>query len=850
MPTMTTKKKHDKRGKAAPWLPDSLLGADAASPGKRRGPKTETTAKRAGRPTAAGKGVAPAGKRGGTTKAAGAAPSSVEPSKPSDLRHGAAARPARRRTSAAAAGNDLHDPHAEREAMRYERPIASREALLQFLTERGEPLPVEQIADALGLTAPDRFEALSRRLAAMVRDGQLLVNRRGAYAPAARLDLIPGVVIANADGFGFLRPDAGGDDLFLPPKEMRSVLHGDRVLAALTGVDARGRREGAIVEVLERRTTRLVGRYSESDGVSLVLPDDRRIHQDIVIPPDSRGGARAGQIVVAEITAPPARTRPPFGRVVAVLGDALTASLVVEMAIQSHGIPHQWPTEVLDEATQVHVEVVPGDGADRVDLRQVPLVTIDGETAKDFDDAVYCEQNRSGFRLVVAIADVSHYVKPGTALDDEATRRATSVYFPGFVVPMLPETLSNGICSLKPNVERMCFVCDMQVDFEGNVTRSRFYEAIMRSHARLTYTQVWAAIGEGDADARAELGSVLPHVERLHQLYRVLARARSRRGAIEFDTQEVEFAIGPTGEVVQAAPVERNDAHKLIEECMIAANVEAARFLLKKKIAAPYRVHDKPPESKYADLLEFLAEFRIRMPGWDKLEPQHFTSALQKARKRTDAALIETVLLRAQALAVYQPQNIGHFGLALDAYAHFTSPIRRYPDLLVHRAIKHLLVGGRGEDFHYAPHEMAALSLHCSECGRRADEAEREVDERYRCAWMERHVGAEFDGVISGVASFGVFIELVESRVSGLVHVTQLPNDYYHFDPIRKTMTGEHVGLELRLGDPVRVLVLRASLEDRKIDFRLVSHQGEPVGQQGGWRKPARQFGARGKRGR
>ncbi len=783
-----------------PWLPESLTRAAAPNAGARP-PRKQDAAPAA----------AKAGARGGG-RGKGPGQSGAKPA-PAPGRGGAR----------------LHDPQAEREALRYEHPIVSREALLEFLSAQGEPMDAESIARALRLTAPDRFEALSRRLAAMVRDGQLLVNRRGGYAPAARLDLIPGVVIANADGFGFLRPDGGGDDLFLPPRQMRDVLHGDRVLVALAGVDARGRREGAVVEVLERRTTRLVGRYAERDGIGLVLPDDRRVHQDIVIAPAERGGARSGQIVVCEITAQPERGRPPFGRVLTVLGDALTPSLVVEMAIHGHGLPHEWPQAALEEASRVPLQVPAADAEGRVDLRGVPLVTIDGETAKDFDDAVWCEPSKGGFRLIVAIADVSHYVRPGTAVDDEAAKRATSVYFPGFVVPMLPETLSNGICSLNPKVDRLCFACDMQIDHDGVVQSSRFYEAVMRSHARLTYTQVWAAIGEGDAAAIGQVGSLMPQLERLHQLYRLLAKQRSARGAIEFDSQEIEFRLGPAGEVVQAEPTQRNDAHRLIEECMIAANVEAAKFLLRKALPTPFRVHDRPPQSKYDDLLEFLKEFGLKLPGWEKVEPRDFTALLKKVRKRPDAALLETVLLRSQALAVYQPENIGHFGLALEAYAHFTSPIRRYPDLLVHRAIKHALAGGKAADFKYAEHEMAALALHCSECGRRADEAEREVDERYRCAWMERHVGAEFAGVVSGVTSFGLFIELSESRINGLVHVTQLPNDYYHFDPARKLMSGERSGLQVRLGDAVRVLVLRASLEEQKIDFRLTEHAGKPV---------------------
>ncbi|HVV98655.1 MAG TPA: VacB/RNase II family 3'-5' exoribonuclease, partial [Rhodanobacteraceae bacterium] len=476
----------------------------------------------------------------------------------------------------------MHDPFAEREASRYERPIPSREAILAFLERNGQLMKAEAIARELGLdTAPD-FDALTKRLAAMLRDGQLIQNRRGGYGVASKLDLTPGSVIANAEGYGFLRPDEGGDDLYLSPAEMRKVLHGDRVLASVVGVDRRGRRQGAIVEVLERRSPRLVGRVIEENGLVLVTPDDRRLHQDVLIAPGKERGARSGQIVVVEITDQPTAQRGPMGRILAVLGERLTPSLVVEMAIASHGLPQEWPAAALREAADVSPEVQLAEIAGRVDLRELPLVTIDGADARDFDDAVHAEPNANGFRLVVAIADVSHYVKPGTALDAEAYNRATSVYFPGFVVPMLPETLSNGICSLNPRVERLCMVCDMQVDRSGEVVRSKFYPAVMRSAARLTYTRVWQAIGERNADACEELADVLPQLRHLHQLYKVLAKARQRRGAIDFESSEVEFRLAPSGEVVQLGAYERNDAHKLIEECMIAANVEAAKFLHKR----------------------------------------------------------------------------------------------------------------------------------------------------------------------------------------------------------------------------------------------------------------------------
>ncbi|MEL4890261.1 ribonuclease R [Xanthomonas protegens] len=716
----------------------------------------------------------------------------------------------------------IQDPYAAREAERYAQPIASREAILQLLERCDGPQTLDELAEQLGLTEPTRKEALSKRLGAMLREAQVVQNRRGGYAPLQQTNLIPGVVIANPDGFGFLRPDEGGDDLFLPPYEMRKVLHGDRALANVTGIDRRGRREGSIARVLERGLTRLIGRFSLEAGIAFVVPDDKRIQRNVQIPADAVGEARDGQLVVCELTSAPDARRPPIGKIIAVLGDKLTPSLLVEAAIHGHELPYEFPQEVLDEAAAVPLTVEPAAIKGRVDLRQTPLVTIDGADAKDFDDAVFCESNADGFRLVVAIADVSHYVRPGTPLDTEAVKRATSVYFPGFVVPMLPETLSNGICSLNPKVDRMCFVCDMQIDRQGEVAGARFYEAVMNSHARLTYEQVWQAVGEKDEQVRKDVAAVLPQLERLHQLYQILAKARARRGAIEFETAEVRFVLDNTGEVTQAGMLVRNDAHKLIEECMIAANVAAARYLLETHIPAPFRVHERPPESKYADLLEFLKEFKLSLPAWSKVVPGDYTKLLKKVRERPDAALLESVLLRSQSMAVYSPDNAGHFGLALEAYAHFTSPIRRYPDLLVHRAIKYALTRGAPDKYLYAPRAMAALALQCSERERRADEAEREVDERYRAAWMEKHVGGQFDGVVSGVTSFGLFVELDQSKVNGLIHVTQLPQDYYQFDATRKTLTGERRGREFRLGDRVRILVLKASMEERKIDFRLV----------------------------
>ncbi|EIL89080.1 RNase R [Rhodanobacter fulvus Jip2] len=749
-------------------------------------------------------------------------PPESSPAKKSGRRAPRAAAPADKRNRAAIGA--VRDPQAEREARRYDRPIPSREAILALLEERGELLTEARIAEALQIIEEVDLEALRKRLAAMVRDGQLLLGRRGGYAPTQKLDLIAGRVLANAEGYGFLRPDEGGEDLYLSPQQMRAVMHGDRVLASVVGIDRRGRRQGAIAEVLERRSPRLVGRVVIENGVTLVTPDDRRLHLDVLIKPGEDQGAQSGQIVVAEITDPPTAQRGPMGVIRAVLGERLQPSLVVEMAIASHDLPHEWPAAVLRDAAQVESVVSAAEREGRTDIRKLPLVTIDGADARDFDDAVYAEPKRGGgWRLIVAIADVSHYVQVGNALDREAYERSTSTYFPGFVVPMLPETLSNGICSLMPKVERMCMVCDMVVDADGAVSKAKFYDAVMLSHARLTYDKVWQAVGLKDADARHEVADVLPQLENLHALYKAMAAQRKRRGAIDFETPEVKFRLDNTGSVESMGATERNDAHKLIEECMIAANVQAALFLEKKKIPALFRAHEPPPAEKYEDLQQFLREFKLRMPPVDEVTPADFSEILALVHDRPERELIQNVLLRSQSMAAYQPENRGHFGLALTAYAHFTSPIRRYPDLLVHRAIRYALTGRKPADYTYSPSDMAAMAIHCSQRERRAEEAERDVDERFKCAWMAKHVGEEFDGVVTGVTSFGLFVELDASKVSGLVHISQLANDYYHFDATRKLLKGERTGAQFRLGDHVRIQVLRASLEDRKIDFRLVA---------------------------
>ncbi|HEB77193.1 MAG TPA: ribonuclease R [Methylothermaceae bacterium] len=717
----------------------------------------------------------------------------------------------------------IPDPYAEREAKKYGRPIPSRELILELLESKKIPLSFGEVAEALGVTDPVDLEALERRLKAMERDGQLLRNRQGRYCLINRRDLISGRVIAHPDGFGFLRPDEGGEDLFLSPKEMRQVFHGDRVVACITGVDRRGRREGSIVEILERAHERIVGRLFVERGVAYVVPDNKRITHDVLIPEEYLDGAKPGQIVVAEIIEQPSKRRQPIGRIVEVLGEHMAPGMEIEVAIRAFDIPHEWPEAVLEEAAGYGSDVPEADKQGRVDLRKLPLVTIDGEDARDFDDAVYCQPTPKGWRLIVAIADVSHYVQPESALDQEAFNRGNSVYFPRHVIPMLPEILSNELCSLVPHKDRLCMVCEMLVNREGRVIRSRFYEGVMRSHARLTYTEVAAMLVDKDPAMRAKYRDLLPHLEELYAVYHALRRARERRGAMDFETEEYRIIFGKERKIERLERVVRTDAHKLIEECMIAANAATARFLDRRKIPYLRRIHEGPDPEKVAEVRQFLAELGLKLPGGTRPEPGDFMAVLRQAQGRPDYHLIQTVLLRTMPPAVYSPDKKGHFGLALDAYTHYTSPIRRYPDLLTHRAIRHALRGGRPEEFFYSEPQLHAIGEHCSMTERRADEASWDVIAWLKCEYMRDKVGEEFEGVISAVTSFGFFVELKDIYVEGLVHISTLGQDFYHFDPLRHCLVGERTHIAYRIGDVVRVKVARVDLDERKIDLELVA---------------------------
>jgi len=719
------------------------------------------------------------------------------------------------------------DPRFKDESARYAEPVPSRELLLMKLSEARQPLGFDALAKQLGIGEGAERQALSKRLGAMVRDGQLLLNRADEYCLIDRLPVIVGTVSGHRDGFGFLVPDDGGDDLFLPYREMRMLMHGDRAAARVTGRDERGRPEGAVVEVLERRTKQVAGRFSLEGGIGFVVPDNRRISQRVVVPREQAGPARHGDLAVVEIVEQPSRNRDPVGRVLRVLPEGGGAATAIDLAIASHGLSHEFPEEVLREAGKYGRDVSAASLADREDLRGLALITIDGEDARDFDDAVWAEENASGFRLIVAIADVSHYVRPGMALDAQARLRATSVYFPNRVLPMLPEQLSNHLCSLMPKVDRLCMVCDMQVGRSGAISRSRFYAAVMRSAARLTYTQVAAQLEGRDPGARGELAPVLPVIECLHRVYKSLRKHRETRGALDFEAPEVKVLVDADGSVTDIREYPRNDAHRLIEECMIAANVEAAGFLKKHRLPALFRIHGKPDEERMEELKRFLSMRGVHLDITGDLEPSRLQKTLKLIAGRPDAGVLENAIIRSLPQALYQPMNIGHFGLALAEYAHFTSPIRRYPDLLVHRGIRHALAGGTAANFDHSPREMETLGQECSMRERRADEAARSVVAWLKCEYMQPRVGEEFDAVATGVTEFGVFVQLKQMQIDGLVHVTSLPRDYFRFHEKDRTLVGERTKLRFSIGDEMRVRLIRVDSAERKIDFEHVAKTGE-----------------------
>ena len=733
------------------------------------------------------------------------------------------------------------DPEAEIEAQRYSNPIASRTAILSLLRKAGEPMKIKRIAKKIGLTEKYQIEALEKRLRAMRRDGQIMVDRQGYFGLTDKFHLLHCKVQGHSDGYGFAIPNSENDDVYLNSEQMRLVFDQDEVLVKVTNIDRRGRQEGQIVEILKRAHKSLVGRYYRENGVGFVLPDNRRISNEILVASSERKKAETGQIVEVEITNYPTKRLSARGKIVEVLGGHLDPGLEIEVAIRSHDIPCSWTDHVLAEASSFEQPNL-SEIESRFDLRGRAFVTIDGEDARDYDDAVYCEEKDDGWHLWVAIADVSHYVRPNTALDEEAINRGNSVYFPDRVVPMLPENLSNGLCSLLPLEDRLALVCEIHINRQGESNHFAFYESVIKSKARLTYGQVYNILeGNDDLEGNPDVNS---NLLRLFDLYKTLAEARSKRGAIDFDTVETRIIFDDFRKIEKILPIERNYAHRLIEECMLCANLAAAKFLEANRVPTLYRVHEGPTAEKLVNLRLFLGELGLDLKGREKPSPIDYQRILAQVERRQDSSIIQIMLLRSLKQAVYQPDNKGHFGLNYTTYSHFTSPIRRYPDLLVHRAIRSVIVNTKKEEIHnssssenkkkyseklypYDLEKMIVFGEKFSMTERRADDATREVQQWLKCEYLSNRIGMKYSGTVSGVANFGLFIELKDIHIDGLLHVTSLPRDYYAFDASRQRLSGERTGMHFSIGDQLEVLVAMVNLEDKKIDLELASKSKE-----------------------
>jgi ribonuclease R len=733
-------------------------------------------------------------------------------------------------------------PHRNRKPARFDaapkrHSSRSGNVISDALRDAGKPLKLDELAESLRKTGASARERLTEELEKMVHAGEIVRNRRDEYCLRERLPLIVGAISAHRDGHGFVMPDDRSPPIYLAPRQMLEVIHGDRVAARISGQDFKGRPEGTIVEVLERGTQEIVGRLYDESGICFVVPDNPRIGHRVLIPRDRLEDAKAGQVVLVKLIEQPSRTAQPLGHIARVLGEHAAPGMETEIAIHSHGLPFEFPREALTEAERFGSTVSAAAKRDREDIRELPLVTIDGEDARDFDDAVWCEAVRGGWRLMVAIADVASYVAPDSALDREAKHRGTSVYFPNRVLPMLPEALSNGLCSLNPQVDRLCLVCEMRVNEAGKVTRSRFFEGLMRSRARLTYTKVAAFLANPAAVQDEEVRALGPELSQLHAVFRALHRARLQRGALDFDAPELKVRFDADGRVAAFVEYTRNDAHRLIEECMIAANVQAARFLKKHRIPTLYRVHGQPEEDRLEQLRQFLQGFGIHLPTDRELEPKDLSAVLQRVLGNEEAQLIETVVVRSLPQAVYQPANIGHFGLALPEYAHFTSPIRRYPDLMVHRGIRHVLQGGNAESFGWSPNTMAELGTQCSFTERRADDATRDALSWLKCEYMQDKIGEEFDALVTSVVDFGLFVRVKGLQIDGLVHVSALGADYFARDKSGFRMVAARSGRVFRLGDHLRVRLINVIIDERKIDFELAEASSSQRAIRGPWQR-------------
>jgi ribonuclease R len=707
--------------------------------------------------------------------------------------------------------------------------------ITQTLREVGRPILIDELESLMNATTPAARNRLQQEVEALLHGGEIVRNRREELCLRERLPLVVGTVSGHKDGYGILHPDDRSAPVILPYRQMREVMHGDRVAIRISGKDHRGRLEGSVVEVIERGTQEIVGRLYEEAQINFVIPDNPRISHRVLVPRDRLNGAVAGQVVLLKLIEPPSRTAQPLGHITRVLGEHAAPGMETDIAIHSHSLPFEFPPEAIKEAESFGHAVSAAAKRGREDIRDLPLVTIDGEDARDFDDAVWCEPTRGGWRLIVAIADVASYVEKDSALDLEAQHRGTSVYFPNRVLPMLPEALSNGLCSLNPEVDRLCLACEMKVDAHGKITRARFFEGVMRSSARLTYTKVAAFLANPTAPHEPQILGAREQLKNLHEIYRALASARAGRGALDFDAPELKVHFGADGRIAALVEQPRNDAHRLIEECMIAANVEAARFLKKHRIPTLYRVHGQPEEEKLQTLRQFLNGFGIHLPVSETLEPKELSVVLQGVLANEEAHLIQTVVIRSLPQAVYQPANIGHFGLALAEYAHFTSPIRRYPDLMVHRGIRHVLRGGSADDFSWSPARVAELGQQSSMTERRADEATRDAMSWLKCEYMQHQLGEEFDAMVTSVVDFGLFVQVKGLQIDGLVHVSSLGADYFSRDRSGFRMVGARSGRAFRLGDHLRVRLVNVVIDERKIDFELAEARADQRAVRGPW---------------
>jgi ribonuclease R len=717
------------------------------------------------------------------------------------------------------------DPNLELEKQRYADPIPSRELLLKHLTEAPEPLTAARLAKRLGLHTDAQRDALSKRLTAMVRDGQAIEGPNG-FATAGDGERVAGRVRGRSNGEVLVLPDDGSAPLVLARADTASLMHNDRAEVLAVGVNDRGRRIARLIRRTAEAPPRIGGVWhaGHGGGHGRVDPEDPGHWYSVEVSPQFAHGAADGDSVIVEITKRPQGETPAHGRIVEVLDDVRPSDLAARFAILRHDLPQEFPPAVLHEANLFEPEVRPADWAAREDLRDLPLVTIDGEDAKDFDDAVYAEALRGGgWRLIVAIADVSHYVRVGSALDVEARARATSVYFPDRVLPMLPEHLSNHLCSLMPHVERLAFVCDMRVSKTGKPGRTRFYEAVIRSHARLTYDRAWDYLSKPEGGDGDDFTSpVRASLQELYAVYGALKSAREARGALDFRGGEVKARIGDDGRIEGFYAVTRNDAHRLIEECMIAANVEAAVALRLAKAGSLYRVHGQPEEKRVTELLKVMNALQVGATFSEKPTPREFRQLVERLAARPDGQLLESLVIRALAQAVYQQTNIGHFGLALEEYAHFTSPIRRYPDLLVHRAIKAAVVPQSASGHKYSSGELQTLGAESSQRERRADEAARDVMGYLKCLYLQPRVGELFEATISSALEFGLFVQLKEMPIDGLVHISAIPGDYWELENGGMGLVGQRTGRRWQMGDTVRVRLSRVDLTQRQIDFELL----------------------------